>query len=129
MARAKSMSRSRNQIASSYAPESFFTFEGGSGACIARATAGEAIFLAEPTLNQIFERINELGRAWFSAAMSARDNDLTKRRLAALTDAAGDEAKNLMPFIIDAARAYATEGEIRNAMREVFGDHVETPEF
>ena len=83
MARAKSMSRSRNQIASSYAPESFFTFEGGSGACIARATAGEAIFLAEPTLNQIFERINELGRAWFSAAMSARDNDLTKPRVTA----------------------------------------------
>ena len=26
-------------------------------------------------------------------------------------------------------RAYATEGEIRGAMREVFGDHVEGTEF
>ena len=58
-----------------------------------------------------------------------RDNDLTKRRLQALTDAAGDEAKNLMPFIIDAARAHATEGEIRNAMRVHFGDYHESAEF
>jgi len=34
-----------------------------------------------------------------------------------------------MEKILDAARAYATEGEIRNAMREVFGDHVESAEF
>jgi methylmalonyl-CoA mutase N-terminal domain/subunit len=60
---------------------------------------------------------------------SERDNDLTKRRLQALTDAAGDEAKNLMPFIIDAARACATEGEIRNAMRVHFGDYHEPAEF
>jgi methylmalonyl-CoA mutase N-terminal domain/subunit len=58
-----------------------------------------------------------------------RDNDLTRRRLAALTDAAGDESKNLMPFIIDAARAHATEGEIRNAMRVHFGDYHEPAEF
>jgi methylmalonyl-CoA mutase, N-terminal domain len=58
-----------------------------------------------------------------------RDNDLTKRRLAALTDAAGDESRNLMPFIIDAARAWATEGEIRNAMRVHFGDYHEPAEF
>ena len=34
-----------------------------------------------------------------------------------------------MPFIIDAARAYATEGEIRNAMRVHFGDYHEPAEF
>ena len=34
-----------------------------------------------------------------------------------------------MEKILDCARNYATEGEIRNAMREVFGDYVETPEF
>jgi hypothetical protein len=32
-------------------------------------------------------------------------------------------------FIIDAARAYATEGEIRNAMRVHFGDYHEPAEF
>ncbi len=36
---------------------------------------------------------------------------------------------NLMEKILDAARAYATEGEIRGAMRDVFGDYVESPEF
>jgi methylmalonyl-CoA mutase N-terminal domain/subunit len=59
----------------------------------------------------------------------SRDNDLTKRRLDALTDAAGDESKNLMPFILSAAAAYATEGEIRNAMRVHFGDYREAAEF
>ncbi len=59
----------------------------------------------------------------------SRDNDLTKRRLAALTEAAGDTSKNLMPPIIAAAAAYATEGEIRNAMRVHFGDYHEPAEF
>jgi methylmalonyl-CoA mutase N-terminal domain/subunit len=36
---------------------------------------------------------------------------------------------NLMERILDAARAYATEGEIRGAMREVFGDYSEPAEF
>jgi len=60
---------------------------------------------------------------------SERDNDLVTRRLRALTDACPDLSKNLMPFIIDAARAYATEGEIRNAMRVHFGDYHEPAEF
>ena len=59
----------------------------------------------------------------------ARDNDLTKRRLAALTEAAGNPSTNLMPPIIAAAAAYATEGEIRNAMRVHFGDYHEPAEF
>lgn len=59
----------------------------------------------------------------------SRDNDLVKRRLGALTEACRDESKNLMPFLIDCARAYATEGEMRRAMGEVFGQHQEAPEF
>jgi methylmalonyl-CoA mutase N-terminal domain/subunit len=34
-----------------------------------------------------------------------------------------------MEKILDCARAYATEGEIRNAMREVFGDYHEGTDF
>ena len=59
----------------------------------------------------------------------SRDNDLVTRRLKTLTDACPDPSKNLMPLIIDAARAYATEGEIRNAMRVHFGDYHEPAEF
>lgn len=73
MAKAKTMNRSRNQLATAYAPESFFTFEGGLGACISHSAAGEPVHLAEPTIDQIFERLNELGRAWFNAARTARD--------------------------------------------------------
>ncbi len=83
MADAKTMSRARNQLATAYAPESFFTFEGGLGACISRSAVGEHIQLAEPTIDLIFERMNELGRAWFGAAMAARDGDPTKPRVMA----------------------------------------------
>lgn len=75
MAKAKTMNRSRNQLATSYSPESFFTFEGGLGACISRSSVGESIQLSDSTIDLIFERMNELGRAWFNAAMSARDTD------------------------------------------------------
>lgn len=75
MTEAKVMSRSRNQLATSYAPESFFTFEGGLGGCIARSAVGAPITLAEATLDQIFQRIQEIGRAWFDEAMSAGSSD------------------------------------------------------
>jgi methylmalonyl-CoA mutase N-terminal domain/subunit len=53
-----------------------------------------------------------------------RSSDEAKRRLTALRKAAeGNE--NLMPFIYDAVKAYATLGEICDAMREVFGTYEE----
>lgn len=73
MAKAKTMNRSRNQLATSYAPESFFTFEGGRGACISCSTAGDPIQLSDSTKDLIFERMNDIGRAWFDAAMGARE--------------------------------------------------------
>src|SRR5436309_4391739 len=56
-----------------------------------------------------------------------RDNHATTAALKALTAAAASEPgdQNLMERILAAARVYATEGEIRNAMREVYGDYVE----
>lgn len=78
MGKAKTMSRSRNQLATAYAPESFFTFEGGLGACIAHSAVGESPSLNEATIDQIFERIGEIGRAWFDAASKARDHDPSK---------------------------------------------------
>src|SRR5438093_108818 len=59
-----------------------------------------------------------------------RDDRACSTALQALTAAArkppGED--NLMARILDSARAYATEGEIRNAMREVFGDDTESAE-
>ena len=67
--------------------------------------------------------IAELKRTRHEAATTAALRALT----AAASKAPGEA--NLMEKILDAARAYATEGEIRNAMREVFGDYVESVEF
>jgi methylmalonyl-CoA mutase, N-terminal domain len=60
-----------------------------------------------------------------------RDNKACTAALQALTAAARKPAgeDNLMARILTCARAYATEGEIRGAMREVFGDYVESAEF
>ncbi len=44
------------------------------------------------------------------------------KRLSALGEAAKTHA-NLMPFILDAARVYATEGEICGELRKVFGEY------
>jgi methylmalonyl-CoA mutase N-terminal domain/subunit len=64
-----------------------------------------------------------------------RSNEEVQRRLDALKRAAAQEpraesnggisAANTMPFILDAVRAYATVGEICDALREVFGAYTE----
>ncbi len=54
-----------------------------------------------------------------------RSNDEVRRRLAALRKAAEGE-ENLMPHIYEAVKAYATLGEICDAMRDVFGTYEET---
>ena len=50
-----------------------------------------------------------------------RDNQAVQQKLAALEEACKDESANLMPFILDAVRVYATLGEICGVMRKVFG--------
>ncbi len=67
---------------------------------------------------------------------ASRSNDEVKRCLEALKKAAAQEPKagsngnsssaNTMPFIVDAVRAYATVGEICEALREVYGTYTET---
>ena len=73
MAKAKPMNRSRNQLATAYAPESFFTFEGGVGACIAHSMPGEPATLLETTRGNILERLEQFGVAWLDAGMRARE--------------------------------------------------------
>jgi methylmalonyl-CoA mutase N-terminal domain/subunit len=53
-----------------------------------------------------------------------RDSALVERRITALREAAGT-SKNLMPYILDCARAYCTLYEIRAAMESVFGAYRE----
>jgi methylmalonyl-CoA mutase N-terminal domain/subunit len=51
-----------------------------------------------------------------------RDNDAADRALALLREKART-GENLMPHILDAARKYATEGEIIQVFREEFGEY------
>jgi methylmalonyl-CoA mutase N-terminal domain/subunit len=57
-----------------------------------------------------------------------RDDAAVEASLEALKLAA-DADENLMPLLIDAARASATEGEIVGALQGVFGKYQETPVF
>jgi methylmalonyl-CoA mutase N-terminal domain/subunit len=57
-----------------------------------------------------------------------RDRGKYEQTLDRLRKAAEGE-QNLMPFIIDAAKADATLGEICDAMREIFGEYEEPPTF
>ncbi|UVF19990.1 hypothetical protein HPT29_002225 [Microvirga terrae] len=67
------MTRSRTQIATVYAPESFFTFEGGLGACIARSAAGHEVPKLSLILReQILEAINARVRSWYEQATRPR---------------------------------------------------------
>jgi methylmalonyl-CoA mutase, N-terminal domain len=63
------------------------------------------------------ERVREVRRKRDQAKCT---NALSRLRKAA----AGTD--NLMPYILDAVRAYATEGEVMQAMIEVFGTYTET---
>ncbi|HEX7300358.1 MAG TPA: methylmalonyl-CoA mutase family protein [Solirubrobacteraceae bacterium] len=69
----------------------------------------------------------QIGRV--QASRARRDGQATQAALAALKEAAAHEDRNLMPLLIDAARARATEGEIVEALQEVFGSYTETPVF
>jgi methylmalonyl-CoA mutase N-terminal domain/subunit len=57
-----------------------------------------------------------------------RDGSKVDGALLALRSAAAGE-ENLIPLLVDCARAYCTEGEIVGALREVFGEYTETPRF
>lgn len=57
---------------------------------------------------------------------SGRDANALDRSLAGLRQAASDDSQNLMPFLIDAVRHYASVGEICRILREVFGEYGES---
>jgi len=58
----------------------------------------------------------------------ARDNDKVKRTLEELKKAAAG-TENTMPRLVECVKAYATEGEIVNALKEIYGDYREPAWF
>jgi methylmalonyl-CoA mutase N-terminal domain/subunit len=58
-----------------------------------------------------------------------RDAGRAEATLTALKEAAAKDRANLMPQLLDAARAHATEGEIITALQDVWGNYTESPVF
>jgi methylmalonyl-CoA mutase N-terminal domain/subunit len=88
-----------------------------------------------PHILYIDESVAQQQSAKLKALRARRSNDEVRRTLDALKKAAAEEPKaglngnvssaNTMPFIVDAVRAYATVGEICEALREVYGTYTE----
>jgi len=62
------------------------------------------------------------------AIRAGRDSKTVERVLAEIKQAGAGE-RNLMPLLIEAARAHVSEGEIVQALQEVWGDYREQPVF
>jgi methylmalonyl-CoA mutase N-terminal domain/subunit len=58
-----------------------------------------------------------------------RDATAVESSLQALREAAAIEDRNLIPHLLDCARAHASEGEIVEALQQVFGTYTEAPVF
>ncbi|MDU4962026.1 MAG: methylmalonyl-CoA mutase family protein [Sporomusaceae bacterium] len=65
--------------------------------------------------------VGDFQKSKLAKLKAERDNAAVAAKLAALETACQDEHVNLMPFILDAVRVYATLGEICGVMRKVFG--------
>ena len=74
----------------------------------------------------IDERAADIQLGKLEALKKRRDGDRVERSLEALRRTARTDA-NLMPPILDAVRAYATIGEMCDALREVWGEYEEVP--
>ena len=75
-------------------------------------------------LLKIGKEAEEEQRKSMAAMRAKRDQAVVDRRLSELREAARTDA-NLMPLILDAARAYCTLYEIRAALEDVFGAYRE----
>jgi methylmalonyl-CoA mutase N-terminal domain/subunit len=74
----------------------------------------------------IDESTSDTQLAKLEALRKTRSHDAVTRSLDALRTAAGT-TENLMPRILDAVRAYATVGEMCDALRDVWGEYEEVP--
>src|SRR5712675_1787138 len=88
-----------------------------------------------PHILYIDETVARQQTAKLNALRARRSNDEVQRAISALKKAAAQEPKahsgggvssaNTMPYIVDAVRAYATVGEISEALRDVYGTYTE----
>jgi methylmalonyl-CoA mutase, N-terminal domain len=78
----------------------------------------EILYIDESTAEQQLAKLDKLRKT--------RNHEAVTQSLDALRAAAAT-TENLMPRILDAVRAYATVGEMCDALREVWGEYEEVP--
>jgi len=104
-----------------------------------KITVGANEFVVEeppPNILYIDESVARHQDEKLKALRARRSGEEVRRRLDGLKKAAAQEAQtpsdgkispaNTMPFIMNAVKAYATVGEICDALREVYGSYEET---
>lgn len=84
-------------------------------------------FTIDETVNPDLLKVNEeLEQAQIDSLetnRNERDQDVVDRTLLAIQNAAKTDHENLIPFILNAVKAYATIGEICNVLRDEFGEY------
>ena len=103
-----------------------------------KITVGVNDFMVEeesPNILYIDESVARAQERKLKALRARRSNEEVQRRLDALKQAAAKNPTggtngnisdaNTMPYIVDAVRAYATVGEICEALRQVYGTYTE----
>ena len=66
--------------------------------------------------------VEEMQKESLRKLRATRDSAKVEETLSALKNACGTN-ENVMPYLMDAVKAYATLGEICNVMRDVFGEY------
>jgi methylmalonyl-CoA mutase N-terminal domain/subunit len=80
-----------------------------------------------PSILSIGPEVEERQLKRLGHVKSGRDQATVDATLAQVTASAREPATNLLPPILDAVRAYATIGEIVDALASVFGRWTEDP--
>jgi methylmalonyl-CoA mutase N-terminal domain/subunit len=80
-----------------------------------------------PDILRIGPEVEELQCKRLAQVRADRDDESVRGALDAVRTAAADPTVNVMPSLIAAVDVYATEGEVMDALADVFGRYVETP--
>jgi methylmalonyl-CoA mutase N-terminal domain/subunit len=76
----------------------------------------------EEDIEEVSEAEQQRQRERVQKLRAERDDEAVEAALADLREAC-ETGENVMPYIVTAVKAYATTGEIADAMRDVFGEH------
>jgi len=79
---------------------------------------------SKPELLKINEKIQEEQIKFLTSVKEKRENNVVVEKLSALKKAAQSD-DNLIPFIVEAVKVYASIGEICDSLRDVFGEYKE----